>query len=59
MLIKKVRKSDVKRFYNSLADERNLKATTIDGIHTVLHQVFDLAVDDNYIRSNPCDNVLR
>ena len=59
MLIKKVGKSDVKRFYNSLADERNLKASTIDGIHTVLHQVFDLAVDDNYIRSNPCDNVLR
>ena len=55
----KVRKSDVKRFYNSLVDDKNLSAATIDGIHTVLHQVFDLAVDDHYIRSNPCDNVLR
>ena len=59
MLVKKVRKSDVKRFYNSLVDDKNLSAATIDGIHTVLHQVFDLAVDDHYIRSNPCDNVLR
>ena len=26
---------------------------------TVLHQVFDMAVDDDYIRSNPSDNVLK
>lgn len=54
-----MRKSDVKQFYNRLADDRGLQAATIDNIHTVLHQVFDLAVDDNYIRSNPSDNVLR
>ena len=34
-----LKKSDVKRFYNSLADELHLKASTIDNIHTVLHQV--------------------
>lgn len=54
-----LRKSDVKRFYNRLADDRGLQASTIDGIHTVLHQVFELAVDDNYIRANPTNNVLR
>lgn len=59
MLIKKVKKSDVKRFYNSLADTKNLSPYTIDSVHTVLHQVFDLAVDDNYIRNNPSSNVLR
>mgnify|MGYP002802381846 FL=1 len=32
---------------------------TIDNVHTVLHQVFDLAVDDNYIRSNPTDHMLK
>ena len=57
--IAKIRKSDVKKFYNSLADERGLKASTIDGIHTVLHQVFELAVDDNIIRNNPSDNALK
>lgn len=54
-----IKKSTVKQFYNNLADYRGLQASTIDSIHTVLHQVFDLAVDDNYIRSNPSDNVLK
>lgn len=57
--ISTLKKSDVKRFYNQLADERELQASTIDNIHTVLHQVLDMAVDDNYIRSNPSDNVLK
>lgn len=52
-------KSDVKRFYNTLADERNLAISTIDTIHTVLHQVLDMAVDDAYIRINPSHNVLK
>ena len=57
--ISTLKKSDVKRFYNKLADERGLKASTIDSIHTVLHQVLEMAVDDAYIRINPSDNVLR
>lgn len=54
-----VKKSDVKRFYNTLADEKILTIATIDSVHTVLHQVFDLAVDDNYIRVNPTDHMLK
>ena len=54
-----LKKSDVKRFYNYLADERGLQAATIDNIHTVLHQVLDMAVDDEYIRVNPSNNVLK
>lgn len=54
-----LRKSDVKKYYNYLADERNLKVSTIDSIHTVLHQILQIAVDDDYIRNNPSDNVLR
>lgn len=57
--IKNVKRSDVKRFYNTLADEKNLAITTIDNIHTVLHQVFNIAVDDNYIRINPTDRMLK
>ena len=55
----KVKKSDVRRFYNMLAVERGLKIATVDNIHTVLHQVFELAVEDEYIRNNPSDNVLK
>ena len=51
-----VKKSDVKRFYNLLADDRVMKIATIDTIHNILHQVFDMAVDDNYIRTNYREN---
>ena len=59
MRIGTLKKSDVKRFYNYLADDRGLQAATIDNIHTVLHQVLDMAVDDDYIRANPSNNVLK
>ena len=54
-----VKKSDVKKFYNNMADEKILKISTIDTIHNILHQVFALAVDDNYIRTNPTDSMLK
>lgn len=57
MKVSKIKKSDVKRFYNKLADDRGLKASTIDSVHTVLHQVFEMAVDDDYIRSNPTNSL--
>lgn len=57
--ISQVKKTDVKRFYNTLVDERGLQASTLDGIHTVLHQVFDLAGDDCYLRTNPSDRVMK
>ena len=52
-------KSDLKRFYNTLMDERGLAISTVDGVHTVLHQVLDMAVDDCFLRRNPADNVLK
>ena len=59
LLIRNLKRSDVKRFYNKLADERGLKIATIDNIHTVLHQVLELAVEDNYVRNNVSDNLLK
>lgn len=57
--VSSLKKSDIKKYYNYLADERCLKASTIDNIHTVLHQILDMAVDDDFIRKNPSDNVLK
>lgn len=54
-----VQKSDVKRFYNSLVDNKILSISTVDNIHNVLHQVFQVAVDDNFIRQNPTDRMLK
>ena len=56
--LKDIRKSDVRRFYNSLLDAKGLKVNTLDGIHTVVHQLFNLAVDDCYIAKNPSDGVM-
>ena len=36
-----------------------MKVSTIDSIHTVLHQVLELAVEDDYLRYNPSDNALK
>ena len=56
--LKDIRKSDVCRFYNSLLDAKRLKVNTLDSIHTVIHQLFNLAVEDLYIRINPSDGVM-
>lgn len=57
--IQTLKKSDIKRFYNLLVDQRNLKISTVDGIHTVLHQILTVAVEDGYIRTNVSDNVMK
>lgn len=57
--ITQVKKSDIRKFYNSLADGKVMKVATIENVHNVLHQVFQVAVDDNYIRNNPVDNMLK
>lgn len=35
------------------------RPSTIDSVHTVLHQVLELGVEDDYLRYNPSDNALR
>lgn len=57
--IQTLKKSDIKRFYNLLVDERELKISTVDNVHTVLHHVLTVAVDDGYLRTNVSDNVLK
>lgn len=57
--IVQVKRSDVKRFYNTMADEKILKISTIDNVHNILHQVFDFAMNDNIIRTNPTTDMLK
>ena len=54
-----VKKSDVRKFYNRLVDDKILKVATVDNVHNVLHQTFQVAVDDGFIRQNPTDNMMR
>jgi integrase len=59
MHIVDLKRSDVRAFYNHLADSQHVKVNTIDNIHTVLHQVLELGVEDDYLRYNPSDNALK
>ncbi|KAB1434315.1 tyrosine-type recombinase/integrase [Candidatus Galacturonibacter soehngenii] len=59
MKVADLKRSDVRAFYNHLSDSQHLKTATIDNIHTVLHQVLELGVEDDYLRYNPSDNALK
>ena len=52
-----IKKSDILRFYNSLS-ERGLKYSTIKAFHCMISPSFELAVDDDIIRKNPCKGCL-
>ena len=56
--LREIRRPDVKAFYNKLVEQRDLKINTLEIIHNVLHQILQVAVDDNYIRQNPSDRIL-
>ena len=57
-LIAEVKYSDVLFYYGHLIEEKNLQISTVDRIHTLLHPVFQLAVRDNIIRTNPTDGCM-
>ena len=43
--LQKIRKSDVRRYYNNLLNTKKMSVSTLDNIHTVLHQVFKVVGD--------------
>ena len=57
--VKKIKHSAVKQFYNTLKTEKKLSGGTIKRINCLLKQCFDMAVNDDILRKNPCDGVIR
>ena len=57
--IGKIKYSDVKKFYYQMILNNEMKAKTLDGIHTQLHPAFQMAVRDGLIRQNPTEGVMR
>ena len=53
-----IRYSDIKKFYNTLINEKGFKPNSMEIIHTILHPIFAVAVRDGYIRTNPTDGVM-
>ena len=56
--ISAIKYSDIKRYYNSLINEKGFKPNSMETIHTLLHPTFTMAVRDGYIRTNPTDGVM-
>ncbi len=54
-----LKRSDVRAFYKRLKENQHLRVSTIDCVHTVLHQVLELAFEDDLIRNNPSDHALK
>ncbi|MBQ4598388.1 MAG: site-specific integrase [Clostridia bacterium] len=54
-----IKYSDIKAFYNSLILDKHFKPHSMEVIHTVLHPTFNLAVRDEYIRTNPTTDAMR
>lgn len=59
MSILDVKKSDIKVFYAYLYKERKFATTTIQLIQNLLYPAFQLAVDDDLIRKNPCKDCMK
>lgn len=54
-----IKSSDVRAFYNDLCEKEGFSYRTITNIHRVLHQIFDIGVDDDLIRKNPSTKAMK
>lgn len=54
-----VKYSDIQRFYIDLLKEQEYSYHTVQLIQAILYQLFEIAVMDNIIRTNPADKALQ
>ena len=53
-----IKYSDIRKYYYSLINERNFKPNSMEIINTIIHPIFEMAVRDGYIRTNPSKGVM-
>lgn len=59
MKVANVRKSDVQKYYAYLYKEKHFSPATIQLYQNIIYPAFQLAVDDDLIRKNPCRNCMK
>lgn len=57
--LKSVKFTDIQKLYVDMVQEQGLKISTVQSVHSIVYQMFDSAVMDNVIRTNPTANVLK
>ena len=56
--IQEITRGRIRKHYNALMEQKGLSITTVDGLQTILGQVFKYAIDENYIHSNPSSGAI-
>ena len=51
--------SDIYKFYMSLSKDTRLKKSSIQSINSIIWQLFEMATQDNLIRRNPSEGVMK
>ncbi len=59
MKIGAFRPSTIKTYYIELQTKRNLSYSTVKGVNAVLSQVFQVFVNDDVLRKNPCNDIIQ
>lgn len=57
--IQNIRYTDIQKLYMNMIQEQHLKASTVQSVHSILYQMFESAVMDNLVRTNPTSTVLK
>lgn len=55
--ISKINKQSLTSFYNTLKENYNLSTKTIKNYHGLISSILQLAVDWDYLKSNPCSHL--
>lgn len=53
-----IRYSDIKSFYNKLITNKGLSVGSVEAVHKILAQLFDIALKDGYVRANMTDGAM-
>lgn len=56
--VKDIKKSHLRAFYNKILESGKLQLVTMGKLNVILKPIFDMAVDDDYIRKNPVQGIL-
>lgn len=54
-----VKYTDIQKLYTNMIQEQNLKKSTVQKCHSIIYQMFDIAVMDRIVRVNPAANALK
>lgn len=59
MPIGKIKRSDILRLYGILYNGKKMAVGTLQILQNILYPTFEMAVDDDVIRKNPCRNCMK